>query len=304
MQSFINSTEKPTSYHCQNAIEFSETTILHDTPDNLKTNQDEGLFIVTKSKCEGMEIYAISGFNRTPRIMPKYHIETDKINIDTVKVFSVKDRIFFSYIKDQRLLIKSWSFKRQTLVDVKLPPTVLYLKPRLANSVGGSFYVSDEKFVAWPHETYKTTVCKFGLDSETYKCIEVNYGAMKEIIGNGDEIFLFSNKSEVSSFNLNGGKRIPRGTLTYNGIVKAAIYHGNLYAGNYVKSKCTLFVEQFKKKSNQWVTVISFCFFFGEKFIFNRTDNVFDFFRFFFDEFLDCFNLHIFRRFELSHRYY
>lgn len=257
MQSIISAADKAPVYSRQNTFDASQTQSMLDSPRNAcHANTDKGLFIVTKSKCEGMEIYAISEFNQTLRIMPKYHVDTDKINIDTVRVFAVGDRIFFSYIKDQRLLIKSWAFKRQSMVDVKLPPTVHYLKPRLTNAVGGSFYVADEKFVTWPHEGYKTTVCKFGLESESYKCIEVNYGGIKEIIGNCDEIFTFSQKAEVFSFNLNGAKRIPRGTLNHNGIIKAVVYHGSIYVGNYVRSKCTLYVEQFKRKANQWVTVI------------------------------------------------
>ncbi|XP_055297308.1 uncharacterized protein LOC129565946 [Sitodiplosis mosellana] len=258
MQSFISTAEKSPVYSRQDTFNVSKTPMLLDSM-NSESSNDEGLFIIAKSKCEGMEIYAISDFNRSLRIMPKYHIDTDKINIELVRVFPVRDRIFFSYIKDQKLLIKSWTFKRQTMVDVTLPPTVQYLKPRLTNAVGGSFYVSEEKYVAWPYEGYKTIVCKFGLDSECYKCIEVNCGGMKEIIGSGDEIFVINQKSEVSSFNLIGGKRIARGTLTYNGIIKAVIYHGNIYVGNYIRSKCTLFVEQFKKKSNQWITIASFC---------------------------------------------
>ena len=254
MQSFVNSAEKSPVYSRQSTFEVSQTSMLLDS--TASTSNDEGLFIITKSKCEGFEIYAISDFNRSIRMMPKYHINTDKINIETVKVFAVRDRIFFSYIKDQKLLIKSWTFKRQTMVDVTLPPTVQYLKPRLTNAVAGSFYVSEEKYVAWPNEGYKTIVCRFGLDSESYKCIEVNCGGMKEIIGNGDEIFVFNQKFEVYSFNLAGGKRVARGTLTHNGLIKAVVYHGNIYVGNYIRSKCTLFVEQFKKKSNQWATVI------------------------------------------------
>lgn len=255
MQSFVNTAEKSPAYSRQSTFEVNQTSMQLDS--TTSASNDEGLFIVAKSQCEGFEIYAITESNRSIRMMPKYHINTDKINIETVKVFAVRDRIFFSYIKDQKLLIKSWSFKRQTMIDVTLPPTVQYLKPRLTNASAGSFYVSEEKYVAWPQKDgFKTIVCKFGLDSESYKCIEVNCGGIKEIIGNGDEIFVFTQKFDVYSFNSAGGKRIARGTLTHNGLIKAIVYHGNIYVGNYIRSKCTLFVEQLKKKSNQWVTVI------------------------------------------------
>lgn len=253
MQSFINAAEKSPIFSRQNTFDTINAAMVLDSRDC--ANNDEGLFIVTKSKSGGMEIYAISDFNRSLKVLPKYHIDTDKINIDTVRVFAGRDRIFFSFMKDQRLMIKSWSFKRQIITDVKIPSTVLYFKPRVTNATGGYFYVAEEKYVAWPCDGYKTTICKFGLDTEGYKCIEVNCGGMKEIIGLGDEIFLFNQKSEVSSFNLTGGKRISRGILSNNGIIKAVIYHGNIYVGNFIRSKCTLFVEQFKKKSNQWITV-------------------------------------------------
>lgn len=257
MQSYMNEAENTPTYNRQNTFDISQTPTTMSTID--KSNRDcndEGLFIIAKSKCEGLEVYAISEHNRSFKILPKYHLNTDKINIDTVKLFPVRDRIYISYIKDQRLWIRSWGFKRQTMVDVPLPQTVQYLKPRVTNAVGESFFISEEKYVTWPYEGYKTTVCKFGLESESYKCIELNFGGIKEMVGIGDELFVFNSKSEVFSFSFKGDKRMARGTLAHNGIIKAVVYRHKIYVGNYVQSKSTLFVEQFKKNTNQWITVM------------------------------------------------
>lgn len=242
--------EKPI-YNRQNTFEINknQTIIEHES------TFDEGLFIITKSKTDGAEILAISEHNRLLRILPKYHINTDKINLDTVKIFPIRDRICFTYIKEQRLIVKSWNFKRQTLIDVTLPAKVQYLKPRLTNAVGESFFVLEERCLNWPHENYKTTVCKFVLESENCKSIELNYGGIKEMIGIGNEIYVINQKAEVFSFNLPGGKRVSRGTLNHNGILRAVVFHGNIYVGCYVRNKCTLFVEHYKKKTNQWTTV-------------------------------------------------
>lgn len=193
MQSLMNAAEKSPIFSRENTFDTFNAQMILDSRDC--TNNDEGLFIVTKSKSGGMEIYAISDFNRSIKVLPKYHIDTDKINIDTVRVFARRDRIFFSFMKDHRLMIKAWSFNRQIITDVKIPSTIVYSKPRVTNSAGGSFYVAEEKYVTWPSDGYKTTICKFGLDTECYKCIEVNCGGMKEIIGLGDEIFLFNQVS-------------------------------------------------------------------------------------------------------------
>lgn len=246
----ISTSMTPITYIPPKPVEIIKTPALIDYECG-----DDGLFIIAKSKCEGVELYIASEFNRSLKIMPKYHINTDKIHLDDVKLFPNKDKIYFSQIKDQKLMIKSWSFKQQTMVDVLLPTTVQYLKPRLTNAVGESFFVSEEKFITWPYEGYKTTACKFGLESESYKSIEVNCGGMKEIIGIDDEIFVINHKAEVFSFNLSDGKRIACGTLNHNGIIKAIAYHGSIYVGCYIRSKCTLFIEQFNKMSNQWVVV-------------------------------------------------
>lgn len=250
----MNTPKSPVPYIRQNTVKIVRTPALADI-ERENERVDDGLFMIAKSKCEGVELYVVSEFNRSLRIMPKYHINTDKINLDSVKLFPNKDRIYFSQIKDQKLMIKSWSFKRQTMVDVLLPTTVQYLKPRLANAVDESFYVSEEKYINWPYEGYKTTACKFGLESENYKSIEVNCGGMKEIIGIGDEIFVINHKAEVFSFSLTSKKRISRGSLNHNGIIKAIVYRGNIYVGCYIRSECTLFIEKFNKVSNQWAVV-------------------------------------------------
>lgn len=252
IQSMINTPKNPITHFQQNAVEIFEAPAMIEN----ECNGDEGLFIIAKSKCEGVELYIVSEFNRSLRTMPKYHINTDKMNLDAVKLFPNRDRIYFSQIKDQKLMIKCWSFKKQTMIDVLLPTTVQYLKPRLTNAVGETFFVSEEKYITWPYEGYKTTACKFGLESENYKSIEVNCGGMKEIIGIGDEMFVINHKAEVFSFNLcGGGKRVARGVLNHNGIVKAIVYHGTIYVGCYIRSKCTLFIEQFDRMSNQWIVV-------------------------------------------------
>lgn len=217
-------------------------------------NIDEGLYIIAKGRCDGVEIYAICEIDEMVKIIPKYQIDTDNINIDTVRIFPIRDRIYFSCTRDQRLFMKSWSFRRQTLADVLLPSTIQSVKPRLVNASGESIFVLEEKHLA-RCEGYKTIVYKFGLESEFYKCIEGNFGGMKEIIGVGDEVFLFNQRAEVFSFNIAGGKPTSRGTLNHNGILKAVIFHDNIYVGCYIRPKCTLFVELYKKRSNQWTTV-------------------------------------------------
>lgn len=216
---------------------------------------DDGLFIVAKSKCEGVEMYSVSQSNQSLRIVPKYHINTDKINIDTVKLFANRDQILFSCIKDQKLMVKSWSFKRKTMIEIQLPNAVQNLKPRVANAVGESFFITEEKYAVWPYEGYKTIACKFALESENYKCIDINFGGIKEIIGICDEIFVFNQRAEVTSFSLTGTKKNSRGTLNHNGIIRAIIFHGSIYVGTYVRSKNSVFVDLYNRKLNQWMTV-------------------------------------------------
>lgn len=139
------------------------------------------------------------------------------------------------------------------MTDVLVPTTVQYIKPRFINEINGEILISEEKYVTWPHEGFKTTVCKFALESESYKCIEFSYDSLKEIIYFENEIFAFSGqKAEVLSFDMNTSKRTPRGALNKNGITKAVIYRGNLYVGCYIRQKCYLYVERYDKKNNQW----------------------------------------------------
>lgn len=233
----------------------SNTVDIIEVPHIVNEVNDEGLFIVAKSKLEGVEIFAITESQGTLRPTSKYHINIDKIHLDTLKLFPNREKIYVTYIKDQKLNVKSWSFKRQTIVDIFIPRAVQLLKPRLTNAVGGTFFVAEEKYVTWPFEGYKTMACRFGPESENYKCIEANCGGIKEIIGIGDEIFVFNQKAEVFSFNIINGKRTLRGTLSNNGVLKAVIYHGNIYIGSYARSKCTLFIEKFDKKTNEWNVV-------------------------------------------------
>lgn len=219
---------------------------------------EKGLFVIAKSKNgTGVEFYSIPDFERSRTNLLKYRMNTEGISTFTLKLFPKKDRIYISYLtRNQRLEIKSWSFQSQLMTDVVMPNTVQYLKPRLINAVGDAFLVSEEKYVTWPHESYKTTVCKFGLESEYYKCIEFNSDSLKEIICIGDDVFAFGNqKADVLSFNMSTGKRTSRGAINNNGVVKAVVFHDNLYIGSYVRSKCTLFVELFDRKNNRWVTV-------------------------------------------------
>lgn len=247
--------DRPATLVRSNTIDIIEVPLL-----KLAEVNDEGLFIVAKSKLEGVEILAITESQGTFRITPKNHIYIEKIYVDTLKLFPNREKIYMSFIKDQKLIIKSWSFKRQNVVDISMPGAVQFTKPRLTNAVGETFFVAEEKYVTWPYEGYKTTACRFGLESECFKCIEVTCGGIKEIIGIGDEIFVFNQKAEVFSFNLSGDKRISRGTLNHNGLLKAVIYHGNIYIGCYVRSKCTLFLEKFNRKCNEWIPVNNFNF--------------------------------------------
>lgn len=225
-------------------------------PTEVTEINDEGLFIVAKNKLDGVDIYATIELNGALRVMPKYHIFVEKMNLETLKVFSNREKLYLSYIKEQRLVLKSWNFKRQNLTEIVLPTTVQFLKPRLTNAVGEQFFVAEEKYITWPYEGYKTTACVFGLETENYKCIEANCGGIKEIIGIEDEIFVFNQKAEVFSFNVNdAGKRYPRGSLSRNGMLKAITYHGTIYVACYVRSKCTVYVEKFNKETNQWVMV-------------------------------------------------
>lgn len=244
--------ENPPILNRQNTFEISKV------PDILAhENIDEGLYIITKGKNDGVEIHAISEIDKMVKMQPKYHINTDRINIDinTLKTLSVRDRIYLCYVKDQRLIMKSWNFRRQTLADVILPIAVQNLKPRMVNASGETIFVLEEKYSIKPYEGYKTAVYKFDLESDFYKCIEGNFSGMKEIIGIGDEVFLFNQKAEVFSFNIIGGKPTSRGTLNHNGLLKSVIFHGNIYVGCYIRSKCILFIEMYQKKSNQWITV-------------------------------------------------
>lgn len=236
----------------------SNTVDIIEVPHIVHEVNDEGLFIVAKSKLEGVEIFAITESQGTLRPTSKYHINIDKTCLDTLKLFPNREKIYVSYTKDQKLIVKSWSFKRQTIVDISLPKPVQFLKPRLINAIGGTFFVAEEKYVTWPFEGYKTMACKFGPETENYKCIEANCGGIKEIIGTGDEIFVFNQKAEVFSFSIINGKRSLRGSLSNNGILKAVIFHGNIYVGCYVRSKCTLFIEKFNKKTNEWSLVNGF----------------------------------------------
>lgn len=250
--------EKERIYLRQNTFEVNRSPSPSENIFN-----DEGLFIIARGKIEGAEIYAISDFNKTLKILPKYHINIEKINIETVKVLAIRDRIYFTFAKDQRLVVKSWNFKRQTMLDVLLPAKVQTLKPRLTNAVGESFYILEEKFTNtnWSQEGNKTTICKFGLDTESYKCMEFNGNGIKEIIGIGNDVFTINAKGEVFSFTFGVNKKISRGILNHNGIPKAVVFHGNIYVGCYIRAKCTLFVEQYKRKTNQWATVSnSHCF--------------------------------------------
>lgn len=216
---------------------------------------DSGLFIVAKSRNGStIDFYAISETCWTRKCLPKYRINTDGMNTFTMKIFPHKNRIYVCYItRSQQLQIKSWCFEKQTMVDVLVPPTVQYLKPRIFNEIDGEILVLDEKYVTWPHESHKTIVCKFGLESESYECIEFNYDSLKEIIYYDNELYVFSNqKPDVMSIDLHTTRRTPRGILNKNGTIKAVIFHGNLYAGSYIRTKCYLYVERFDKKKNEW----------------------------------------------------
>lgn len=236
---------------CQPSIE----NVDDEVPPNTEIT-DDGLFIITRGKCEGVEVYALNELHGSLQIMPKYHINTNKISMDTLKLYPNREIIYFSYVKDQKLIIKSWNFKRQNMADIVLPSKVQHLKPRLTNAVRDTFFVTEEKYMTWPSEGYKTTVCRFGLASENYKCLELNCGGIKEILGLGDEIFVFNQKAEMFSFNVHGGKRMSKTTLNHNGILKAVVFNGKIYVACYIRSKCTIFVEQLNAKANKWITVI------------------------------------------------
>lgn len=266
-------------------------------PIDLTEINDEGLFIVAKNKLDGVDVYATIELNGALRIMPKYHIFVEKMNLESLKVFSNREKLYLSYMKEQRLVLKSWNFKRQNLMEIVLPTTVQFLKPRLTNAVGEQFFVAEEKYITWPYEGYKTTACVFGLETENYKCIEANCGGIKEIIGIEDEIFVFNQKAEVFSFNVSdAGKRYPRGSLSRNGILKAITYHGTIYVACYVRSKCTVYVEKFNKETNQWAMVnylnINIIF---EMSISNTSNENYSLIS------LDSINLFVYRRIKLSH---
>lgn len=222
---------------------------------------DKGLIVLTKSaNGNAIECYAISDVDRTRHFLPKYRINANGMNMSTMKIFSHKDRIYMCYsVKNQRFEIKTWKFKTQIMSEICLPAALQHIKPRLVAAVGDELLLSQEKYVTWPSEGYRTTVCKFGLESENYTNIEFVYDSLKEIICLGEDIFMFgSQKANVVSFNLSTRQRTSRGTLNSNGIVKAAIYRGNLYVGSYVRSQSTLFIELFNRKSNQWKVVRMF----------------------------------------------
>lgn len=254
------------SHHCASKLSYSDENSERSPsgiPKQMPSNEisDKGPFIIAKARTSnGVEFYSISDLERTRTVLSKYRINTDGMNAHTLKLFPHKDRIYVCYLtRNLRLEVKSWSFKGQTMTDMLVPSTIQYLKPRLISAVGDDILVSDEKYVTWPYESYKTTACKFGLESESYRCVEFNYDSLKEIICMGDDIFVFSNqKPEVVSFDFNTNKRTSRGILNNNGTIKAIIYHGNLYVGSYVRSQCTLFVEHFDKINNQWTVVSSF----------------------------------------------
>lgn len=219
---------------------------------------DKGLLILTKNhNANTIEFYAISDSDCTRFSLPKYRINANGMNLSTLKIFPHKDRIYICYLmRNQRLEIKTWKFKSQLIAEVSLPAAVQYIKPRLITACGDEILVSEEKFVTWPSEGYKTTICKFGLESANYTNIEFVYDSLKEIICFGEDIFIFSSqKSNVASFNLNTRMRTSRGTLNNNGIVRAVIYRGRLYVGVFIRSQCTLFVEQFNRRNNQWKVV-------------------------------------------------
>ncbi|XP_055296720.1 uncharacterized protein LOC129565647 [Sitodiplosis mosellana] len=223
---------------------------------------DAGLFIIAKSRNgSAVDFYSISETSGTRKCLPKYGIKTDGINTFTMRIFPHKNRIYMCYsTRGQQLQIKCWCFETQAMTDVLIPATVQYIKPRFVNEIGGEILVSEEKYVTWPYEGFKITACKFGLESESYKSIEFNYDNLKEIIYFEDEIFVFSSqKSEVMSFDMNTTKSTPRGSLNKNGIVKAVIFHGNLYVGCYIRTKCYLYVERYDKKNNHWNIVGSIC---------------------------------------------
>lgn len=105
----------------------------------------------------------------------------------------------------------------------------------------------------------KMTAYKFQFDSAKYQTVEFNYDGVKAMVCFEDDVSVFSNKTlEVFSFNFNSGERTSRGALNNGGLVKPAIFNGVLYAGAYVRSKCTLFVERFDMHSNQWIIVNMF----------------------------------------------
>lgn len=219
---------------------------------------DSGLFIVAKSRNgNAVDFYGISESGCTRKCLPKYRMNTDGINTFTMKVFPYKNRLYICYSnRGQQLQIKSWSFETQTITDFLVPSAVQYLKPRLINEIGGEILVSEEKYVTWPYEGFKITACKFGLESESYKCIEFSYDNLKEIIYFENELFAFSNqKPDVVSINFNTSKQTQRGSLNKSGVVRAVVFHGNLYVGCYIRTKCYLYIERYDKKNNCWNVV-------------------------------------------------
>lgn len=220
-----------------------------------KEVSDKGLYIVVRNRNSGdLEFYSICDTKPSRIHLPQFHIDTDDINIHSLKLFPCNDYIYVTHlIRNQRLEIKSWNFKSQDLEDVMLPSTVQFLRPRITNVFGDAVLIMEEKYVTWPHEFHKTIAYKFGLKSEYYRSIEFNCENVIEIACLGDEVFAFSGqKTDVWSFDLNMGKRTSRGTLNSNGAVKAVVYRGNLYIASFVRARCTLFIEQYNEKTNRW----------------------------------------------------
>lgn len=222
------------------------------------TDKDSGLFIIAKSRNDSsVRFYGLCEESCTRKYLPKYHLNTIGINTFTMKIFSHQNQIYVCYsTKNQQLQIKSWCFKTQSMTDLLTPITVQHLRPRLVNAIGGEILVSEEKYAKWPYEGFKITACKFGIGTKSYKSIEFTYDSLKEIIYFENEIFAFSNqKPEVVSFDINTMKRTPRGSLNKHGIVRAVVFHANLYVGCYIRLKSHLYIERYDKKNSHWNTV-------------------------------------------------